>query len=379
MKKLKRIIFVGGYTPGDASSNFVVSFCKGYAELGLDVKLIVPVEDEKDLPLLQGIDVYPILRNTIPFIGGIMREYLVEKMVQQHYVPGESVVQYYSSPTYGFFHNKRSYLRFDTIGEVPFANPHSKTLYKMKEWMRRLASRKTEGLLVQTEYLKAYFKNYGIKNIQVYNILIDPKRFKGLVKTYQDKTIAYCGKVGLYKDGVNDLIAAFSIVHQQMQNVKLKIIGGFASFNDERILKEKVQELGLMEVVEFTGKVLPEKIPQLLYDAEVLALARPDNKQAKYGFPSKLGEYLFTGNPVVLTRVGEIDHFLKDRESCVFAKPGNPENFAEKLLWTLSNTEEARRIGDRGKQIAQEHFSIQSQCKVAIEFFERSLNHDMVE
>jgi glycosyltransferase involved in cell wall biosynthesis len=378
MNKIKRIIFVGGYTPGDAPSNFVVAFSKGYAELGLDVKLIVEIEDKKDLPQLQGIDIYPILRNTIRIVAGFMRERLVEKMIRQHYVPGETVVQYYSSPIYGYIHNKRSYPRFDTIGEVPFANPHSKTSYKVREWMRRLSSRKTEGLLVQTEFLKEYFSNYGIKKIQVYNILIDPKRFSGLVKTCQEKAIVYCGKVSLYKDGVNDLITAFSIVHKQMQNVKLKIIGGFASSNDEKILKEEVQGLGIEGFVEFTGKVLPEKMPQLLFDAEVLALARPNNKQAKYGFPSKLGEYLFTGNPVVLTRVGEIDHFLNDMDSCIFANPDNPKDFAEKLLWTLSNTEEARRIGKRGKQVAEEQFSIQSQCKVALDFFERSLFQDEV-
>jgi glycosyltransferase involved in cell wall biosynthesis len=179
----------------------------------------------------------------------------------------------------------------------------------------------------------------------------------------------------LYKDGVNDLIEAFSIVNKNIQGIKLRIIGGFASSNDERILRDKVIELNLTNAVDFTGKVLPSEIPQLLYDAEVLALARPDNKQAKYGFPSKLGEYLFTGNPVVLTRVGEIDHFLRDKVSCVFAKPDNPEDFAEKLLWTLNNPEKASHIGANGKQVAEQQFSIQSQCQVALKFFNRTLNH----
>lgn len=371
--KIKRIIYVGGYTPGDASSNFVVSFCRGYAELGVDVKLVVTVDDEKVLPLLPGIDVYPVHRNTTPFFGGYLRELYVEKLVRRLYVPGESVVQYYWSPTYGFLHNKRTYPRFDTIGEVPFADPNAKFSYKVREWIKRFATRKTEGLLVQTEYLKGYFHDYGIKNICVYNILIDPSRFQNLRKSDGNRTIAYCGKVGLYKDGVNDLITAFSIVYQQMKDVKLKIIGGFASSKDERILREKVHELALDEVVEFTGKVLSSEMPQLLYNAEVLALARPNNIQAKYGFPSKLGEYLFTGNPVVLTRVGEIDHFVKDRESCVFAKPDNPEDFAEKLLWTLQNPVEARSIGAKGKHVAELHFSIQSQCRVALGFFEKCL------
>lgn len=371
--KIKRIIYVGGYTPGDAASNFVVSFCLGYAELGLDVKLIVTVDDEKVLPPLPGIDVYPVHRNTTPILGGYLREQYEEKLIRRLYVPGESVVQYYGNPTYGFLHSKRTYPRFDTIGEVPFADPNAKFSYKVREWIKRFATRKTEGLLVQTQYLRDYFRNYGIMNICVYNILIDPARFQNLKRTDTSRTIVYCGKVGLYKDGVNDLITAFSIVHQQIKYVKLKIIGGFASSEDEKILREKVHELALDDVVEFTGKVFPSEMPQLLYNAEVLALARPNNIQAKYGFPSKLGEYLFTGNPVVLTRVGEIDHFVKDRESCVFAKPDNPDDFAEKLLWTLKNPEVARSIGTKGKLVAEQQFSIQSQCRVALEFFENCL------
>ncbi len=373
MNNLKRIIFVGSYPPGDAASNFVVSFCRGYAELGLDVKLIAEVEDKSILPSLPGIDVYPVSFNKTPIVGGYLRERLIDKMVRGFYVPGESVVQYYSSPTYGYLHCRGRYPRYDTLGEVPFADPNKNISYKVREGLRRLATRKAKGLLVQTTFLKEYFNNYGIKNICVYNILIDPTRFQNLSKTSVDRIIAYCGKVGLYKDGVNDLIEAFYRVNKTIRGIKLRIIGGFASSNDEKVLKDKVNELELNNAVEFTGKVLPSEMPQLLYDAEVLALARPDNKQAKYGFPSKLGEYLFTGNPVVLTRVGEIDHFLRDKESCVFAKPDNPEDFAEKLLWTLNNQEEARLIGINGKKVAEQYFSIQSQCKVALAFFEKTL------
>ena len=63
-----------------------------------------------------------------------------------------------------------------------------------------------------------------------------------------------------------------------------------------------VKELNLEEKVIFTGAVPYTDVPQLLIDAEILALDRPDNKQAKYGFPTKLGEYLMTGNPVVIPR-----------------------------------------------------------------------------
>ena len=94
-----------------------------------------------------------------------------------------------------------------------------------------------------------------------------------------------------------------------------------------------------------------------LKNAEILALARPDNVQAAYGFPTKLGEYLLTGNPVVVTRVGELDNFLVDRESCLFANPNSAEDFADKLLWLLAHPDEGKQIGKKGKRVAELNFN----------------------
>ena len=95
----------------------------------------------------------------------------------------------------------------------------------------------------------------------------------------------------------------------------------------------------------------------MLKNATILALDRPNNLQAKYGFPTKLGEYLQTGNPVVITRVGDIPIFFKDGESALIAEPENPESFAEKLCWAIEHPVEAREIGIKGKHVADIHFN----------------------
>ena len=370
MGNIKRIIFVGFYIPGDASSNFVVSFCKGYAQLGLDVVLILNVQDEKNIPNIEGVRIIPILN-----LGRWKRERTILRYIKQYYQEGSTVVQYYSSPTYSWLRPFNRRLEIHTHGEIPFANPDAPFRFKLTEWFQQLSAKKASGLLVQTNQLKEYYRKQGIKNIQVFNIIIDPSRFEGLKKTTTEKYISYCGSIGVYKDGVNDLIDAFAMISTKHPDVKLQLIGGFFSPKDERVLREKVATLNISDKVVFVGRVSPEQMPSLLYNSEILALARPNNKQAQYGFPSKLGEYLFTGNPVVLTRVGEIDHFLTDKKDCVFARPDDPKSFAEKLDWVLSHPEESRKIGEAGKKVAEKQFSIQSQCKVAIEFFERILNN----
>ena len=64
-----------------------------------------------------------------------------------------------------------------------------------------------------------------------------------------------------------------------------------------------------------------------------MALARPTNKQAEGGFPTKLGEYLATGNTVVVTNVGEIGEFLHDKVNAFVSDPDSPEKNFVKLFW----------------------------------------------
>ncbi len=168
-------------------------------------------------------------------------------------------------------------------------------------------------------------------------MVVDNTRFDGLIKTDSQRYIAYCGKASNNKDGVDRLIKAFSIVQKKLPDVKLFIIGDPPDSDSDNI--NLVKSLNLEVNIVFTGKVEADIIPQILKDASVLALARPDNLQNRYGFPTKLGEYLLTSNPVVITRVGDIPLFLKDGESAYMSDCDDIEAFASNLIKAKENKE----------------------------------------
>ena len=89
----------------------------------------------------------------------------------------------------------------------------------------------------------------------------------------------------------------------------------------------------------------------------MLVLARPDNDQAKYGFPTKLGEYLLSGRPVVLTNVGNISDFLLDGQSAYIAQPGNIISISDKMIEVSSNKDLAEQIAKKGKEVALKKFN----------------------
>lgn len=222
------------------------------------------------------------------------------------------------------------------------------------------------GLFVISNPLREYYENLGIdpSKIHVLNMTVDVERFKNIKKAAcREKYIAYCGNVSNNKDGVDILIKSFALVCKKHPDVKLYIIGKTPSQTEASDNLRLIKSLGIEERIVFTGVVSSEQMPQLLKDAVVLALARPDNLQAKYGFPTKLGEYLLTENPVVVTSVGDIPLFLKDGVSALLSEPSNVEMFAEKLLWALDNPGEASAVGKAGAAVAAEFFNSDIETK----------------
>ncbi len=222
------------------------------------------------------------------------------------------------------------------------------------------------GLFVISQPLKAYYESVGVdpSKMHIINMTVDADRFQGIKKTpCKDRYIAYCGTASNNKDGVDQLIKAFALVCKKNSDIKLYIIGKPLSDNDASGNLELIKSLKLENRIVLTGVVPSEKMPQLLKNAEILALARPDNLQAKYGFPTKLGEYLLTENPVVITSVGDIPLFLKDGVSALIAEPSNIEMFANKILWALDNPKEASLIGKAGAICAINNFNSDIESK----------------
>lgn len=224
------------------------------------------------------------------------------------------------------------------------------------------------GILCISNALIELLQECGLEKnkLHLVNMLVNSQRFEGLKKSSSDRYIGYCGNASNDKDGVNQLIKAFALISKKYPDLKLYIMGP----KQPKCRNEELsKQLGVSEKVVFTGMVTPDLLPQKLLNATILALARPATIQSKYGFPTKLGEYLTTGNPVVVTSVGDIPLFLKDGESAFVAEPDNIDSFAEKLDEALQDTERAILVGKKGRMIAEHSFShnkVKEQIKVAL-------------
>lgn len=232
-----------------------------------------------------------------------------------------------------------------------------------------------DGLVVISNPLREYLKSRIRKTARLLlvPVIVDPEEFvnERRTPTTEKRSIALCGALSQRKDGVLTLIRAFKQVSDNLTDLTLYLIGGTPGHEDELKSRELVKELGLESKIVFTGYVSRDRLRQLMCDASVLALAKPSSLQADYCFPSKLAEYLATGNPVVVTDTGEISLYLEDGVNAFITAPDSDAAFAQRLEFVLSNPEIARQVGRRGQEVALSSFDYRIQAKRIMSFVQK--------
>lgn len=349
------------YSPNNAPINRLLSFIEGFSKLGVDVEMVFVLSDgvgnrvSYQIPHIR----FTYLWDRLDFKNRYLRQLgyniLVKRFVRG-VKPGDTVVVFDTQRIIFSLLKKKGVRVFAEITEHPFA--YKVRTINMKKYVNHC--KELDGLFVISTALKLYFEKKDVKSdkIHIINMTVSPQRFNGLNKEQVESPyIAYCGTASNKKDGVNELIKAFAIVSAKHPEYKLFIIGKGLTKDDDSGNRQLIERLNLNDKVVLTGVVSAEQMPQLLKNATVLALDRPNNLQAKYGFPTKLGEYLLTENPVVVTSVGDIPLFLKDGESALISKPQNAKEFASKLIWAIEHPDEASAIGRRGADVARLQFS----------------------
>ncbi len=280
---------------------------------------------------------------------------------------------------YTWFYLLSSILRIKYIqerSEYPFIKA-KKSIFdplSLKVYLN-LVCKYFDGFLVITHELKKYFSPHLGKDCPVFllPILVESDRFALKPVTSDVKYIAYCGSMQGDKDGVPDLIEAYNIFRNSHPEIKLYLIGS-TQFPEFEELKQKISGLKLEEDIIFTGVIGRDELPSILAGAMILVLARPENAQAKGGFPTKLGEYLSTGKPVLVTDVGEITDYLTDCIHAFIAPPGNPEAFAQKMTYIIDQYDQALNVGLQGQQLAHSTFNYKFQGKLLMNWLKEIIN-----
>ena len=352
MKKRKFYILVWNFSYGSASSNRLLAYANSAVEFGYDVEIVALLRlDLKNCQPRKSVKIRGLysckLQNKI--ISKLLSFFTTLWFLMATVNSEDRILLYGSAEYLPFCIFCRKKQLFFEVTECPDLFPPRTYPF----WIYKKLWKKLNGIFVISNNLKYYFIKHGVASdkVHVINMIVETSRFEGLKRNPTVvPNIAYCGNINKdSKDGVGDLIKSFVLYHRIFPDRKLYIIGPIVSREQKEEYDDYLKSCNIFDFVVFTGSVSPFEIPQYLVDAEMLVLARPDNLQAKYGFPTKLGEYLLSGRPVVVTNVGNICDFLIDGQSAYIAKPGDINDISSKMIEISKNEFLATRVGGKGK------------------------------
>ncbi len=248
--------------------------------------------------------------------------------------------------------------------EFPFVYKKSGFKTNLITWLNyRLLYDKFDGIIVISKYLETHFKRILKDRVSILRvpILFDESRFSDIQHnvSQRDNIVAYCGNFD-HDEEVDRVIKAFEIATRNNTGWKLRLIGGSP---DQLIhFSDLIATLGLTQSVELIGVIDSNRVPQLLIEASILVLPRSFALFSQAGFPTKLGEYLATGKPVVVTATGDIPDYLTDGKSAYLVFSDKIYDFAERLQFVMYNMQDARLVGQEGKRVAKENFDVNMHC-----------------
>ena len=234
--------------------------------------------------------------------------------------------------------------------------------------------KRQDSLVFMTDKLNIFFNSKLKKPYHILPTITDTTRFENVAKhEVNSKYLCYMGNMELSKDNVDNIIKAFSYIAKGYPDLEFHLYGA-PSVKDKGFIEEVINTLGMSQRVFIKGRVDSTEVPQILINAHVLVSSQPNSKRAEGGFPTKLGEYMATGVPTILTDVGEISQYVQDGKHVHIVPPENPELYAKKLMFILDNYDECLEVAQQAKEYLKAEFDYRPISKKFMDFINTRIN-----
>lgn len=210
----------------------------------------------------------------------------------------------------------------------------------------------SHGLIVISSVLANKFKILTKNSIPIVLLPVaaDKNKFPRMTALNKnDIVIGYSGSFGK-KDGLDSLIKAFEIVNMRYSNTILLLTG---SGNNPFDYLRKTQNM----YIKYIGYLADKQYYSFLKSADILCMTRINSKYANAGFPFKLGEYLSTGNPVIVTDVSDVSSYLINGVDAIIVRPDAINEIAEAMCFLIENRSKAIEIGNNGLKKWEKFFN----------------------
>ena len=173
------------------------------------------------------------------------------------------------------------------------------------------------------------------------------------LKKGADFLVGYVGVIGP-QEGLDLLVDAAAVLKERYApaRVHFAVVGGGPALES---IKTLARERGLADDFTFTGRASDDLLLDILNTADVCVNSDRWSEMNDKSTMNKIMEYMALGKPIVQFDLHE------GRESAgaasLYARPDDPEDFAEKIAYLIEHPDDRARMGAIGRQRIVENLS----------------------
>lgn len=179
------------------------------------------------------------------------------------------------------------------------------------------------------------------------------------------------GFLGSFQGDLDILIQSFSRVKRKLPDSYLLVIGTPSPW-----ITSAVSRAGIATSYIEAGRCPDELLPQFLASVDVLTLPLRNNLASETRWPNRIGEYMASGRPIVVSDVGDTARVVKQHEIGLVAGT-NIDSFADTIVTLLQNTDLAQKMGVKAREVACNHYSWALQAARLEQFYFQLLSSNI--
>ena len=229
-----------------------------------------------------------------------------------------------------------------------------------------------KNILAISSLLSDYYSSKGCKTIRIPTV-VDMAEYEDV--HYDDTeregvVIAYAGSPAR-KDYIGNAIPALSYLDEQERKlIQLHFYGA----DKEAFLKSGIDETiydQFKDNIVCHGRIPYESVKSAIGNADFTILLRPNKRYANAGFPTKVGESMACGTPVIGNVTSDLGIYYVDGENAIVCDDESPEACARAMKRCIAlSKEKLSMMRTSAKKTADQYFNYKQYAKNLVTFIE---------
>ena len=248
-------------------------------------------------------------------------------------------------------------------------------LYKSQLWLERQTYKHCAFAFVTNEsYKQIAISRGGMKEDKVFVLRSGPKLerlkitpAKSEIKRGRQFMVGYVGVIG-QQEGIEYLLKAAKYIKEELQrdDIFWGVVGGGPHLE---ALRKQSHEMGLDDILEFTGRVSDEVLLDYLNTADVCVNSDEYNAMNDKSTMNKILEYMALGKPIVQFDLTE--GRFSAQEASLYAEPNNAIDMADKIIQLLDNPAKRKEMSEYGRQRIVNELSWEHTSRALLEGYDK--------